>query len=79
MSSEQMRMELESFVNRGLREGWVGWPVKGRTGEEAAFGGPLYLAPAARNRLAPLQTSLSLEAISLGSGLEQARSRISWS
>ena len=28
MSSEEMRMELESFVNAGLREGWHGWPLK---------------------------------------------------
>ncbi len=28
MSSEEMRTELESFVNKGLREGWTGWPVK---------------------------------------------------
>ncbi len=26
MSSEEMRSELEIFVNRGLREGWCGWP-----------------------------------------------------
>ena len=29
MSSEDMRVELESFVNRGLQEGWHGWPRKG--------------------------------------------------
>ena len=36
MSSEDMRVELESFVNRGLQEGWHGWPRKntGR-GDEA--------------------------------------------
>lgn len=28
MSSEEMRNELEAFVNTGLREGWCGWPVK---------------------------------------------------
>jgi len=28
MSSEEMRIELESFVNRGLQEGWGGWPAK---------------------------------------------------
>jgi hypothetical protein len=28
MSSEEMRVELESFVNTGLREGWCGWPLK---------------------------------------------------
>ncbi len=26
MSSEEMRTELEIFVNDGLREGWRGWP-----------------------------------------------------
>ncbi len=26
MSSEEMRTELEIFVNQGLREGWCGWP-----------------------------------------------------
>ncbi len=29
MSSEEMRTELEIFVNEGLREGWRGWPLKG--------------------------------------------------
>lgn len=28
MSAEQMRVELESFVNKGLRDGLKGWPVK---------------------------------------------------
>ncbi len=28
MSSEEMRNELEAFVNTGLREGWGGWPLK---------------------------------------------------
>ena len=26
MSSEEMRTELEVFVNQGLQEGWRGWP-----------------------------------------------------
>jgi hypothetical protein len=29
MDSEEMREELESFVNQGIEEGWGGWPVKG--------------------------------------------------
>jgi hypothetical protein len=29
MNSEEMRTELEIFVNKGLREGWGGWPLKG--------------------------------------------------
>jgi hypothetical protein len=28
MSSEQMRAELEVFVNEGLQAGWRGWPLK---------------------------------------------------
>jgi hypothetical protein len=28
MSSDEMRVDLESFVNKGLREGWQGWPLK---------------------------------------------------
>jgi hypothetical protein len=35
MSSEEMRTELEVFVNEGLRAGWQGWPVKAeRSGQE---------------------------------------------
>jgi len=26
MSSEEMRAELEIFVNQGLQQGWRGWP-----------------------------------------------------
>jgi hypothetical protein len=26
MSSEEMRAELEIFVNEGLQQGWRGWP-----------------------------------------------------
>ncbi len=31
MSSEEMRVELEAFVNTGLQEGWGGWPLKEET------------------------------------------------
>lgn len=35
MGAEQMRVELESFVNQGLQEGWCGWPMKTRlSGQE---------------------------------------------
>ena len=30
MSAEEMRTELESFVNQGLEEGWRGWPTRGQ-------------------------------------------------
>jgi hypothetical protein len=33
MSSEEMRTELEIFVNRGLQEGWHGWPLKSEIDE----------------------------------------------
>jgi hypothetical protein len=46
MSSEEMRMELEIFVNEGLREGWRGWPrhesrggsVRPRNQENGTYG-----------------------------------------
>ena len=28
MNAEEMRVELESFVNQGLEQGWCGWPPK---------------------------------------------------
>jgi hypothetical protein len=34
MNSEEMRTDLESFVNQGLMQGWLGWPVKGRQVDE---------------------------------------------
>jgi hypothetical protein len=36
MSSEEMRIELERFVNTGLREGWRGWPLKAESRESGA-------------------------------------------
>jgi len=38
MSSEEMRVELEAFVNAGLREGWGGWPLKGQSRVNRASG-----------------------------------------
>jgi len=35
MSAEEMRTELESFVNQGLAEGWCGWPT---TRQSSRFG-----------------------------------------
>ena len=37
MAAEQMRMELESFVNQGLQEDWRGWPMKGRLSGQEEF------------------------------------------
>lgn len=28
MKSDEMRVELESFVNTGITQGWQGWPLK---------------------------------------------------
>ncbi len=36
MSSEEMRIELERFVNAGLRQGWRGWPLKEESPESNA-------------------------------------------
>ena len=38
MSSEEMRVELETFVNAGLQEGWSGWPLKGQSRVNRASG-----------------------------------------
>jgi hypothetical protein len=41
MSSEEMRVELERFVNAGLQEGWHGWPRKADACSGPRFGGRL--------------------------------------
>lgn len=46
MSSEEMRVELEAFVNAGLREGWCGWPVKLENGMDQVLSLPLHAASA---------------------------------
>jgi len=35
MSAEEMRNDLETFVNQGLSEGWCGWPTKGMAPRQA--------------------------------------------
>jgi len=79
MNSQEMRMELESFVNRGLQEGWVGWPLKGRCGEDEAFGGRFCLTPAARGGLDRLQGDFGIGAISGRFGRGSAGLGVSWS
>jgi hypothetical protein len=39
MGPEEMRMELERFVNVGLQEGWSGWPLKVESCISGRFGG----------------------------------------
>ena len=34
MSSDEMRVELESFVNEGITQGWHGWPLKYQFGRQ---------------------------------------------
>jgi hypothetical protein len=50
MSSEEMRIELEAFVNAGLREGWHGWPLKGQTGMRPAMHSRWYAAVGGTDR-----------------------------
>jgi len=38
MSTEELRLDLESFINKGLDQGLRGWPVKGQ--ERATVGNP---------------------------------------
>jgi len=30
MDSDQMRLDVELFIDKGLKEGWRGWPLKSR-------------------------------------------------
>ncbi|UCD50684.1 MAG: hypothetical protein JSW27_24575 [Phycisphaerales bacterium] len=46
MSAEEMRIELEAFVNQGLEEGWCGWPTKGPLPDRKELTGVSY-APVA--------------------------------
>ena len=46
MSSEEMRMELEQFVNTGLQQGWTGWPLKVETCVASGFSGQWQAASA---------------------------------
>jgi hypothetical protein len=57
MSSEEMRIELETFVNAGLREGWHGWPLKGANHQDQVFGGRWH-GPVARMERASGQHSI---------------------
>lgn len=41
MNPEEMRAELEIFVNEGLREGWQGWPLKSEARPVSPRGGRL--------------------------------------
>ena len=47
MSAEEMRVELESFVNQGLEKGWCGWPTKGSSSESPESGSACYAVPMA--------------------------------
>ncbi|HON90797.1 MAG TPA: hypothetical protein PLS24_02545 [Sedimentisphaerales bacterium] len=47
MNSDEMRIELEQFVNNGLREGWTGWPLKAKGGAcvQSRWGGQWSVLP----------------------------------
>jgi len=46
MSAEDMRIELETFVNQGLQEGWRGWPMKGQFADQHDSDGVRHTAAA---------------------------------
>jgi len=50
MSSEEMRVELEAFVNAGLQEGWRGWPLKEESRVSRTSDLPLYARRVAIHR-----------------------------
>lgn len=58
MSAEQMRMELESFVNQGLQEDWRGWPMKGQMSGREEFPDARCLVSAAGMLLGYVRQSL---------------------
>ena len=67
MSSEEMRTELEIFVNEGLRAGWRGWPLKsetpqGRSGGRRAGVAGLQIWRGSRRRPVPPVGLLALSA-----------------
>lgn len=53
MNSEEMRVELESFVNAGLRQGWRGWPLKDAGWPASLPPGRFAAGLLGRNRLLP--------------------------
>jgi len=46
MNPDEMRIELEQFVNKGLREGWTGWPLKVGACVESRLAGQWSALPA---------------------------------
>ena len=73
MSSEEMRIELESFVNQGLRKGWRGWPRKGpREGVRRGF----CVARTTVGRLGGLRAGFDPDAASVAFGRLAIGSRV---
>jgi len=69
MSSEEMRNELEAFVNTGLREGWCGWPLKAETCISRRSAPPLHTKPARfwrRRDSTSIVSDRSLEVLRIG-------------
>ncbi len=54
MDSEEMRTELERFVNTGLREGWHGWPLKSAIGPSKPWRRPIASGRSSSMRLSAL-------------------------
>jgi hypothetical protein len=59
MSAEEMRNELETFVNRGLSEGWGGWPTKGFSPCRADLSVASYATPTAMTQIGVRQNALA--------------------
>ena len=39
MGPEEMKSELEQFLNTGLRQGWTGWPLKAQACGSSRYSG----------------------------------------
>lgn len=64
MSSEEMRTELEIFVNEGLREGLRGWPLKSEIQKGRSGVASLRVWRGGRSKPASLMGRLGLFAMS---------------
>jgi hypothetical protein len=68
MDSEEMRTELERFVNTGLQEGWHGWPLKSAIGDPGLQRRSIALGRGSPTRLSTLgaPTPAGREIVRLG-------------
>lgn len=50
MGPEEMKSELEQFLNTGLQQGWTGWPLKAQACGSSRYSGQ-WLAASTGSRL----------------------------